>query len=280
MGSLTLQLLQLLKRSAAKPAWHQVWRTSMAAGLLLALAAGIQVTGHGAALAVGTCGIDLSSKVAQLEQVSYAIDARLTKIEQALLGQGLDTGTLAPLRTQMHNQGLALALLKLGMVIQTYQPFVRELGLVRSLGREEGRLQAPIDQLAPHATTGVATMAELRNSFGILLLPKLEALATETESSWMGQVWSGLWATVVPLSQPDASSPATSLQQGLVRTAMDRLSEDDLRSAVDLLSQLHGPAAALTTRWLVEAKARLHLDAAYEAISRAVLALLSPTTTP
>jgi len=236
---------------------------------------------------------DLLSRVAVLEQANHALSERLSQAEQSLARMEAATmqppdqgakeyaGTaLAPFIAQVRDQRLALALLQLGIATRTHQPFVRELDVVRQLGVEESRLRIPIDSLTPHAATGVATVAELRDSFGLILLPKFEAIGHESGPSWTRQAWTWLSIVGAPAQQPTPSSPAVGLGQELVRSAMDRLSEDDLQGAVELIAQLDGAPASLAARWLMEANARLSLDSAYEGISRTILALLNRASPP
>jgi len=232
---------------------------------------------------------DLLLRVAALEKANRTISEHLAQVQQSLArmkaavavpsGQGVSGNTaavLAPFVAQVRDQRLALALLQLGIATRTHQPFVRELNLVRQLGTTEARLRIPIDSLTLHAANGVATVAELRDSFGIILFPKLEALGKESDPSWTRQAWTWLSVALIP-SQQSATSPVVNLGQELAMSAMDRLSEDNLRGAVELIAQLDGAPAALTARWLTEANARLSLDSAYEALSRTALALLSRT---
>ena len=231
---------------------------------------------------------DLRRRLTTLEQANRTIFERFTQIEQRLgglkavapcrsPGANVDVGSSnrdsVLLAAQVRDQGLALAVLQLSIATRTHQPFVRELALVRRLGAEEARLRTPLDNLAPYATTGVATVAELRDSFGIILLPKLIALEEESNVSWSTQAWLWFSTTIDPAQQPTPPL-VTDLRHKLVKSAMERLSEDDLRSAVELITQLDGAWAALTARWLAEANARLSLDSAYEALSSTILALL------
>lgn len=189
----------------------------------------------------------------------------------------VDNISTASLALQIREQRLALAIFQLGMAIRTYKPFVQELSLVQKLGIEEGRLRDPIDKLLPHAATGVATINELRDSFGVILLPKLEALNQANEISWVSQVWYWFVTTVAPSVTGDTQSATAAFRQTLTSSAMDRLSEDDLRGAVELLTQLDGPGAQIAARWIIEASKRLDLDAAYESLSEIITVLLNCT---
>lgn len=179
---------------------------------------------------------------------------------------------LQKLHLQIKNLQLSLAILQLNAIVRTYKPFERELSLVQQLSDNTSELRIPLDNMLPHATTGVATIAELRDSFGIMLLPKLYTL-TEEEISWTNQMWTWFLATLTPWQ---ASLPSINVSEELVKSAMNRLSEDDLQGAVDLIIRLDGAKATLTARWLKEANARLTLDTAMEVISNVGMTLLKP----
>jgi hypothetical protein len=143
---------------------------------------------------------------------------------------------------------------------------------VRQLGGKEAALIAAEAALAPYAAMGVATVAELRDGFGLILLPKLQPMLEESDQSWVD--WAFGWMNLVLI--PFYSLPPTPQQQ-LIISATTRLTEDDLAGAVELIAQLDGPAAALVVRWLKEANARLAVDAAYNSLSGIVVALLGHT---
>lgn len=179
---------------------------------------------------------------------------------------------LHELHLQIQNLQLSVAILQLNAIVRTYKPFEQELSLVQQLSDNTPQLRIPLDNMLPHATTGVATIAELRDSFGIMLLPKLYAL-TEEEVSWSHQMWTWFLATLTPWQ---ASLPSINVSEELVKSAMNRLSEDDLQGAVDLIIRLDGAKATLTARWLKEANARLTVDTAMEIISNVGMTLLKP----
>jgi hypothetical protein len=176
---------------------------------------------------------------------------------------------------QLRDQRLVLALQQLDLATRTHQPFLRELELVRQLGgHEQARLRPALDSLAASAETGVATVWELRDSFGVIVLPKLQALQGNT-GPWSDRV--RLWlSNVIAPTSPTQPADQNTVGQQLVMSAVDRLAEDDLRSAVDLIGQLTGTPANLTLRWLTEARGRLTVDAAHEALSGTILDLLNP----
>jgi hypothetical protein len=223
---------------------------------------------------------DLLRRIEALEAAGRAMGERLAQTQQELahLKAVQDTDPahlLGPVSEQIRNNRLALAILQLRLATQTHLPFEQELALVRQLGRGEVSLSTDLDTLSPHAATGVATVAELRDSFGIILLPKLQPLLEESNQSWTDWTLSWLSTVIAPFTQ---QSPKPNPRQQLVLSATDRLTEDDLHGAVEQITQLDGPAATLVARWLKEANARLSVDAAHDTLSGVVRVLLGSTS--
>jgi hypothetical protein len=218
---------------------------------------------------------DLSDRLGRIETEFLHLRATAISPSRQAANSPVDTATPAPLLAQVRNQRLALALLQLGIATRTHQPFAAELDLVRQLDMREGRLRIPIDSLSPHADTGVATVAELRDSFGVILLPKLDALGKNSDTSWTRRTWGWISAPFAATAPQSEDSVGADLTQITVRSAMDRLSEDDLLGAVRLIARLDGIPATLTARWLKEGNARIEVDSAYEVIARTVMMLLN-----
>jgi hypothetical protein len=175
------------------------------------------------------------------------------------------------LAAQIEAQRLLLALQQLMLAVRTHASYQRELELVYQLGgRKEPRLGPALETLAQRAATGVATVSELRDSFGVILLPKLQALQGGGAGPWIdrARTWLSNAIAPTPTNQP---SEQDAVGQKLAMSAADRLAEDDLRGATELIGQLTGAYANLTARWLAEAKARMAAEVAHEALSGAIL---------
>lgn len=271
-----------LKRS---PSFHgKGWYHSALVGALVAstMLGGVALAlqeGEGSS-SLPPSAMDLTHRIEILEAANHATSERLANIERALASiesarDGLaaePARLLEPISDQLRGNRLALAVLQLRIASQTHLPFESELAVVRQLGQEEEGLPAVIAALTPHAVTGVATVSELRDGFGLILLPKLQPLLEGSNQSWSD--WAFSWMDMIFI--PFASSRPTPLQQSVI-SATDRLTEDDLNGAVEQITQIDGPAAALVARWLKEANARLAVDAAYSSLSGIAVALLGRT---
>ncbi|KOR31162.1 hypothetical protein TI05_12980 [Achromatium sp. WMS3] len=221
----------------------------------------------------------LEQTVATLQTNITLITSQLVIATKATKLDNADTSPTNPNTTilflKIQQQQLALGLLQLNILILTDKPFMREFRLVQKLGAKEARLRVALDNLAPHAVTGVATIAQLRDGFGLIILPKLNAIMDGEQPSFARRTWSWFINTAVPIWEQNPATPSTELTHNIINAAMNRLSEDNLPDAVNMLTQLNGPAARLTARWLIEAQARLKLNVAYENISNTILALLN-----
>lgn len=223
---------------------------------------------EGALSSSSTPVADLAHRINTLESMSDVIGKQMAQAGHDLANLKSVTDRTIE---QLHGSRLALALLQLRIASQTHFPFEAELALVRQLAKKGDRvLSETMTALTPYAATGVATVSELRDSFGLILLPKLEPLLQENEHGWFD--WAFTWISLlVPFN---ASTMQPTSRQQLVIAATDRLTEDDLHGAVEQVTQLDGSAAALVVRWLKEANARLAVDAAYNSLSGIAVALL------
>ncbi|KOR28910.1 hypothetical protein TI04_09930 [Achromatium sp. WMS2] len=179
------------------------------------------------------------------------------KNNDTLVGSNLVSRQLRALR-------LAMAIMQLSIVIRSDRPFGRELKLVQQLGSGDVKLQDQLSSISASADTGVATVAQLRDSFSVLILPKLQPIFEDSPGTWIGEFWSGFTAVLNPFAAKATPDVRLSVARGLVESATARLYEDNLGAAVDLLARLDGAAGTFVMRWLVEANARLRLDAVYE----------------
>ena len=249
------------------------WRNPLAwFSLVLAVAALALALRHPGARTLSPPA-QVLQRLEAVEAEGQAMAAELARLERLMAPfvdpQAETAGTALPrlvARMQIHR--LVLAGMQLGLEIRTHQPFQRKLELVRRLGREVPQLRPILDHLERHAATGVATATELRDAFGVILLPKLQALEEAAEPSWTEKA-RGWWG-----SDRDGEAGEPPSSQSQIEAAMDRLGGDDLRGAIEHLAHLENPQAALVARWLTEAQARLEVDAAHDALTATLAWLL------
>jgi len=219
-------------------------------------------------------GFAQDAQIESLKNPEEALTTRMAQIEVEITN--LRTVT-AHVLNQLHNIRLALAVLHLRIATQSHFPFNAEVELVRHLGgNTHAGLSGSLAVLGMYSTTGVALVAELRDSFGLILLPKLEPLvAGDADQGWASWVWSWVNWAVIPF---DTETP--NIRQQILQAATDRLTEDNLSGAVQELERLDGPATAIVGRWIKEAKARLTVDAVSNSLGKIAVALLGATQVP
>jgi len=156
---------------------------------------------------------------------------------------------------------LGIALLQLNNVAQSHRPFAREMALVTRLWQPAQR-GADLDVLTANADAGVATVAELRDSFSVILAPKLRSMATGAERPVVDKVRMWFASFIAPEVNSARANPADMI----VDVTTEKLAEEDLRGAVEHLAGLDATLAPLTTRWMVEAKNRIAVDRAMDTL--------------
>jgi uncharacterized coiled-coil protein SlyX len=156
---------------------------------------------------------------------------------------------------------LGVSLLQLNNVVQSHRPFARELALVVRLWQPAAP-SGDIEVLASSADAGVATVAELRDSFSVILAPKLRATAAGNEKPMVDRV--RMW--FASFIAPEVKSAKANPVELIVDATIEKLAEEDLRGAVEHLAGLDATLAPLTTRWLVEAKNRIAVDRAMDTL--------------
>lgn len=202
--------------------------------------------------AVATRFDDVASRQAATEALIAAIGQRLGTIESAAATANGSHGALR----------LSVAILQLNNVVQSHRPFARELAAVTKLWQRTP-VNGELEVLAAHSDRGVATVAELRDSFSVILAPKLRSLAEGGERGFVDRMrtWVSSWIAP-PVPQTATANPVDLV----VDATMEKLAEEDVRGAVDHLSRLDGAPATLATRWVVEAKSRIAIDRAMDTL--------------
>jgi hypothetical protein len=189
------------------------------------------------------------SLAATERSVDERLGARLGSIEA-------DIGVLQ--HTDRRPEKFFLAALQLRDAVRTASPFAREVAAARAFAGVNSDVLAALEVLAANAPSGVATIAELRDSFSTMLVPRLAAAAaanrqplTERAWGWVGS----LFAT--------AASPATDDRNGtLIALASHSLEQGQLPAAVHQLLLLEDEPALLAAEWLKDASTRLAVDKA------------------
>lgn len=217
-------------------------------------------------------------RVATLESRQTGLEGRVAPVETRLatvddrVGQMQDNRVAT--RQSLRAAQLSLAVLQLATVAQTHRPFAKELELARSLAGNDGDILALLNVMVDFSQTGIATTAELRDSFATIVVPKIRSVSgadrplTDRLRSWLSSAIAP--SDTATAAEKDAAS-------AIIAATTQKLAEDDTHGAIQQLAQLEGPAATLANRWLVEARARQAVDAATDALGKLMLEQLGKT---
>lgn len=209
----------------------------------------------------------LEGRLAPMEGKVAAVEDRVTQV--------VDGRT--SIDRSLRAAQLSLALLQLNAVVQTHKPFAKEVEVARDLAGGNGNVLAQINLITDYSQTGVATATELRDSFVTIVVPKIRSVAgsdrplTDRVRSWLS---SAIAPTGTATTPPDKDPTSD-----IIASATQKLVEDDIAGAVQHLGQLEGPAATLAARWMAEARARIAIESAADALGGFMLELLGKTGT-
>jgi len=210
---------------------------------------------------------DLQAKLEQAQREAAALGERLQEAEKRL--EQINANGNGPASTR-----LALVSQQLLVKLQTSKPYQRELDAGMKLVGEDKRLADALSALAPFAATGVATVTELRETFVALVAPNIQAVAEVTaQRSLTDRIQDWITQLVATSGLPGAvESNATIKGLDIINR---RLTEGDLAGALHQLNELGEPATRMAKRWIIEANARLAVDAAVEALLATTLDRIS-----
>lgn len=244
---------------------------------LAALKTGLDEAKQAAAAAQSTA-TETKAAAEQLATRMAALEARADQIAQSVDASGAKLAAIEE-TTQARNDGLhtarlTQAIFHLSDALETHKPFVREIAFLRSVAADDARLGPLVEPIVVYADSGVATNAELRDSFSAIVAPKLLSIADDSRP-WLDQLRSWVSSAIAPEPAPQPLTGVDPTRQ-IVNGAVRSLAEDDLLTAVELLSRLEGPAGVLTQRWLAEAHARLTLDQTREKLAGLAMEMLQP----
>ncbi|MBP2301720.1 mitofilin family membrane protein [Azospirillum picis] len=170
-------------------------------------------------------------------------------------------------------QALVLAAGQLRASLAGGQPFQQDLQAVRSLNIADAGVTQPLDAVAPYASKGVPTRAQLNDRFEPLAGEIVRAEARGDGSGWLDKV-TGKLSTLVTVRREGGGVVGTGAD-AVVARAEAALKEGNLAKAVDELGTLQGPAAQTAAPWLADAKARLAADQAARQLNDRAIALMS-----
>jgi hypothetical protein len=202
----------------------------------------------------------VQEEAARLAALAGELERRLAAIEARPVAAGAEAGAL-------------LAVAQLRAALARSGAFEAELSAVRTIaGEDDPAIGAALAALAPHAATGIPTLAMLRGRFAALADAAVRAAYAPPEGGWLERTFARLAQLVTVRRVGDDVAGAT--PEAIVARAEARLAAGDLAAAVAETEALDGAPGALTADWLGDARARLAAERALATLdSRAVAAL-------
>jgi hypothetical protein len=200
----------------------------------------------------------LSSTTATVATKMDDVSVRLEKLESSDL---LDLARRA---------SLASAIANLTRAAQGSSPFRNEFDVVAALLPGNRTLQ----DVSPHAATGLPTTGTLITTFGNMADAALDAESRQQSQGGFSQLWANFTSMVSWRST--AETEGSSTESRLARAEI-RLKAGDLTAAVRDLSAIKGAARKPLSAWLQKASARVKVEAALAQLnSSAIEAITGP----
>jgi uroporphyrinogen-III synthase len=154
--------------------------------------------------------------------------------------------------------------------LTTGQPFAPDLALLQPLAQGDAKLTELIAALQPHAAKGVASRANLANTFPSVAKA---ALADDLADDSFWQRLLGKLKSVVSLRRT-GDVAGDSVEARLAR-AEAAINSGDLAKAVDLVKSLPPQTSRATADWLARAEAHLAAQRAVDQLAAHAVALLA-----
>jgi hypothetical protein len=141
-----------------------------------------------------------------------------------------------------------------------------ELGAVRALAGDDPRIAPALARVEAATAAGAPTQAQLRERFSaVATAAVLEWRRFDDESSWWRPIADRLTALVAVRRVGDVAGDDV---EAVLARAEHRLAQGDLAGAIAGAESIQGPAAPIIAPWLAQARARLAVDGALDALSR------------
>lgn len=218
---------------------------------------------------------DVSTSAEQLSQTMAGISQRIGSLEA---GAAQSSTGDARAQQQVHAQTLVLAVGHLRETLRSSFPFEPALGALQVLGQDDPDIMRGVEELAPHAKVGIATLDMLRREF-VSTADAINAAAPQQggpSEAFAGAVDNILNKIKSLVSVRKAGSLATNLNsQSPLGKAMAQLDEGNLGGAVIIVGELTGPQAAAAAPWLERARARLMAEMALSRLQVFAVSLLA-----
>ncbi len=206
--------------------------------------------------------IDTLKTLSESETTIASIESRLTEIEQ----QPGISGSKAPL-------AIILVVSELRNAVQTGHAFAKELNAVKAIAGSDPAVRATLMALEKHASNGIQTLSDLRNTFQKLASSIVAANEPAPNSGWIDLTLQQI-STLIRFRRIDGGSDSGSTESIVAQTEK-YLAIGDLEAAVISVERLTGSAKSAAASWLMSAKARQGAEQVLGSLHTHALSLLS-----
>jgi len=221
----------------------------------------------------------LRSNIETLEQITAkqneALSQAVSQFDQRLGNLEKSSGT-----AMTNNNGAAaliLAIANLREKIRSGLPYAADLEAVKGLAQKDPEVALADSVLRDFAGQGIPPLALLRDEFDTAASKIIMAASAGDESGWASRAVNEISSLVRVRRVGDGLG--LSSVEGIVATAEQRLSRNNLGGAVEALDLLGGETSSsgrAAVDWLNRAKARLIAEKTIAALGSYAVAKLSP----
>lgn len=230
---------------------------------------------------------EMAARLTRLEQLSAGLQSlseRVARLEQAMtqtaaLESHVRTLTSQAQRLQENFSDVNATVLAVGQLAEAVnagQPFVRPLAAVRALVADDPDMADAVNALQAHAATGVATVPALAARFPATADAVARAAPVTEGEAWTDRVVNQ-FATLLTIRTIGSTAARSGGLDAALSEAQIALDGGDLATAVAIVGDIEGSAAAPAAEWLAAARARLAADQALATLQQRALDRLNAT---
>jgi len=207
---------------------------------------------------------DLKSDMGSLNTRLDTMDATLKDLGSR---QSLQTGA------SVSAQALVLAATQLRVRLLGDSSFAAELTALERIADEDSVVLAAVGHLRPHAEVGVPSKADLTARFSSVAADIIRASAASGEAGWMATLKDTVGG-LVTVRRTDPTQITNAVERS-VAVAEAALQAGALDEAVQALSALQAGPGEAAAAWLGDARARVDVEAALDALYNQALAVMA-----
>lgn len=211
---------------------------------------------------------NLENLSAESDRISASVADISTRIEDLEKLEGMASQVSGEARESF------LAASRLREALRSAAPFSSELEDLHAAGDDVG-LGAIAGELEPYATSGIPTLATLRDRFGDVARDVSYTVHRLEGEGWFAGIVNRI-SSLVSVRRTEFEDGEDSVDAALVK-AEAALAGGDLMTAVRMLEGLEGDAAKVAAKWLDDARARVVAERAMAMLHVLAISLMNPS---